>query len=203
MTSTVTTSDATTAASGDVALPGLGLRALIDEIFAETTPIFAAMEWAEEEIAAAQRRHPHQADAIWHTFKILTPRDIGPGMGPEFVYRGFARELLDRVAAGADLRPATAAEVLLVLVDTSLQAPMHGPGAGLYFRMWQKAFPDHPMTVVHAEHQVHYERLHGDQIDQFEADLRHRLRDPDRQIGDIDCCGRHNGEPVNCAFAAR
>jgi hypothetical protein len=161
------------------------------------------MEWAEEEIAAAQRRHPRQADAIWHTFKILTPRDIGPGMGTEFVYRGHVHELLDRVAAGTDLRPATAAEILLVLVDTSLQAPMHGSGAGLYFRMWQKAFPDHPMTVEHAGHQVRYERLHGSRIDQLEAQLRHRLRDPDRQIGDIDCGGRHNGRPVNCMFAAR
>jgi hypothetical protein len=203
MTSTVTTADTPTAAPGDAALPRLDLGALIDEIVAETAPVFAAMEWAEEEIAAAQRRHTGQADAIWHTFQILTPRDIGPGMGTEFVYRGHVRELLDRVAAGADLRPATAAEVLLVLVDTSLRAPMHGPGAGLYFRMWQKAFPEHPMTAVHAEHQVHYERLHGAQIDQFEADLRHRLRDRDREIGDINCCGRHNGELVTCTFAGR
>lgn len=203
MTSPVTIPDASTAVPGDVALPDLDVWALMDEIFTEAGPVFAAMEWAEDEIAAAGRRHPGQADEIWHTFGILTPRDIGPGMGTELVYRGHARELLDRVAASADLRPATAAEVLLVLVATSLRTPMHGSGAGLYFRMWQKAFPEHPMTVEHAETQVHYERLHGARIDEFEAELRHSLRDPDRQIGDIDCGGRHHGEPVNCKFADR
>src|SRR4051794_21712298 len=122
MTSTVTTPDGSTAVPDDLTRPDLDPWAPLDDIFTEAASTFAAIDWAEEEIAAAQRRHPHQADAIWHTFKILTPRDIGPGMGTEFVYRGFARELLDRVAAGADLRPATAAEVLLILVDTSLRA---------------------------------------------------------------------------------
>jgi hypothetical protein len=42
---------------------------------------------------------------------MLLPRNIGPGMGTEFVYRGHARGLLERVAAGTDLRLATAAEL--------------------------------------------------------------------------------------------
>jgi hypothetical protein len=179
------------------------VKALIATLTAETAPVFAAMEWAEEEIAAAGRRHPRQADALYHAFKVLPPRDIGPGMSTEFVYRGHARELLERVAAGADLRPATAAEICLALVETSLQAPMHGPGAGLYFRMWLAAFPDNALTAEHADHQVHYEQLHGSRIDELEADLRHRLRDQDRQVGDIDCAGRHHGRPVACSFAVR
>lgn len=184
--------------------PGpLDLSALIADLTAQTAPVFAAMEWAEEEITRARRRHPRRADIIHHAFGVLTPRDIGPGMGTEFVYRGHGRELLDRVAAGADLRPATAAEICLALVETSLQAPMHGPAAGLYFRMWQQAFPDSELTVEHAEHQVHYEHLHGSRIDELEADLRHQLRDPGRQLGDITCAGLHHGTQVTCAFARR
>jgi hypothetical protein len=122
-------------------------------------------------------------------------------MGTEFVYRGHVLELLERAAAGADLRPATAAEICLALVQTSLQAPMHGPAAGLYLRMWLAAFPDNPLTAEHAQHQIHYEHLHGRRIDELEATLRHKLRDPDRQLGDIACAGRHHDQQVSCSFA--
>ena len=159
------------------------------------------MEWAEEEITRARRRHPSRADIIHHAFGVLAPRDIGPGMGTEFVYRGHVRELLARVAAGADLRPATAAEICLALVETSLQAPMHGPAAGLCFRMWQQAFPDNELTAEFAIQQGSYEHLHGSRIDELEAYLRHKLRDPDRQLGDITCDGRHHSKQVTCTFA--
>lgn len=181
--------------------PALDLGALIADLTAQTAPVFEAMEWAEDEITRARRRHRRQADTIHHAFGVLTPRDIGPGMGTEFVYRGHARELLERVAEGADLRPATAAEICLALVETSLQAPMHGPAAGLYFRMWQQAFPDSELAAEFANHQGSYEDLHGSRIDELEADLRHRLRDPDRQLGDITCAGRHHGKSVTCMFA--
>jgi hypothetical protein len=181
----------------------LDLDALLAMIAAETGPVFAAMGWAEQEIAAAAGRHPGQADVLYHAFGVLLPRDIGPGMGTELVYRGHVRELLERAAAGADLCPATAAEICLALVETSLRAPMHGPAAGLYFRMWLAAFPDNPLTIEHADQQVHYEHLHGPRIDELEADLRHKLRDPDRELGDIECAGRHHGRPVACSFARR
>ena len=160
--------------------------------------MFAAMDWAEEEIAAASRRHPRQADLLYHAFSVLVPRDIGPGMGTEFVYRGHVRELLDRIADGADLRPATAAEICLALSEISLQAPMHGAGAGLYFRMWLHAFPDNPLTAEQADHQVHYEHLHGAADRRAGGRLRHKAADPDRQLGDIDCAGRHHGQQVAC-----
>lgn len=203
MTRNIRIPESRTAAPTDAALPSADLQALIDGILADTAPTFAAMDWADQEITAARRRHPGHGDALYHAFQILLPRDIGPGMGTEFVYRGHARELLERVAAGSDLRPATAAEISLALVETSLRAPMHGPAAGLYFRMWQLAFPDNALTREHAEHQVHYEHLHGPRIDELEADLRRKLRDPDRHVGVINCAGRHHGQPVDCAFASR
>ncbi|WP_225257891.1 hypothetical protein [Jidongwangia harbinensis] len=160
------------------------------------------MEWAEAEIAAAARHHPGQTDVLYHAFSVLTPRHVGPGTGTEFVYRGHVRELLDRVAAGADLRPATAAEICLALSKVSQLAPMHGAGAGLYFRMWLAAFPGHPVTAEMADNQSHYEHLHGPQIDELEETMRHKVADQHRQLGDIECQGRHHGKDVSCRFAS-
>jgi hypothetical protein len=67
--------------------------------------------------------------------------------------------------------------------------------------MWLAAFPDNPLTAEHAQHQIHYEHLHARRIDELEATLRHKLRDPDRQLGDIACAGRHHGQQVSCSFA--
>lgn len=161
-------------------------------------PTFEAMEWAEDEIQRAARRHPEAADRLWHSFSLLTPRD---GMGVEFVYRSHARELLDRVARGEDTRPGTAAEVCLVCKDASLVAPLTTGGVGLYMRMWLQAFPDRPVHDGQADDQVHYEAMRGSQIDDLEAKARHRTADPDRRLKDITCRGVHHGEPVNCRYA--
>jgi hypothetical protein len=83
---------------------------------------FERMEWAEQEIAAAQARHPQQAGRIWHSFSLFQPN---PGLGrmtSEMVYRSHCREILDRVAAGEDTRPGTAAEGCCALRNTSLQS---------------------------------------------------------------------------------
>jgi len=195
MTRTKTSPDHRNAAST------LDPAALFARISGGLQSLFTAMDWADEEIAAASRRHPGQADLLYHAFPVLTPRHVGPGMGTEFVYRGHVRELLDRLATGADLRPATAAEICLALSDVSMVVSMHGAGAGLYFRMWLAAFPGHPVTADQADHQSHYEHLHGPQIDDLEKTMRRKAADPDRQLGDINCKGRHHGEDVECRFA--
>ncbi|WP_436528293.1 hypothetical protein [Actinoplanes sp. HUAS TT8] len=124
-------------------------------------------------------------------------------MGTEFVYRAHARELLERVAVGADLRLATAAEICLLLSQVSLRTPIHGAGAGLYFRMWRTAFGDHPSTAELTGDQSAYEQLHGARIDELETMLRSKAADPARQLGDITCRGLHHGRPVACRFASR
>ena len=176
------------------------LAALFAEIQARVSEELAFVEWAEAEIATASRRHRAQADLLHHVFGLLTPRHIGPGMGTEFVFRGHVRELLARVVAGADLRPATAAEVCLTLSQVSKVVPMHGAGAGLYFRMWLAAFPDHPVYPDQAANQVHYEQLYGPQMDELEATVRSKVADPDRQLGDIHCDGLHHSKSVVCRF---
>ncbi|WP_204301136.1 hypothetical protein [Actinoplanes campanulatus] len=169
-------------------------------IEAQAGPVLAAMDWAEDEIIEASRRHPAQADLLFHAFRLL-PGDVGPGMRTEFLYRGHFRELLERVVADDDPRPATAAEICLLLAQISPVVPMHGPSAGLYFRMWLAAFPNHPVTDDQADNQRHYEHVYGTRIDELDAMLRSKLADPHRQFGDVKCDGRHLGRAVNCRFA--
>lgn len=89
------------------------------------------MEIAEEEIAAAQKRHPGTSDRLYHSFMLLVPSH--ERMEYEPVYRSHCRELLDRVAAGGDTRIGTAAEVCCALHDVSLATPLRSSAAGLYF----------------------------------------------------------------------
>lgn len=177
------------------------LAALLDSTTGELAGAFERIGWGEDEIARAIRRHPGHRDVLWHAFKLLSPRELGTGIYTEFVYRSHAAELLERVASAADTRPATAAELVVVCGEASHKAPMHSAGAGLYFRMWLKAFPNHPLTSEHAAQQVHYEKLFAASIDEMEAELRRKVADPDRRMGDKVCEGKHHGEPVECRFA--
>ncbi|MGI5185475.1 hypothetical protein ACQEVZ_55455 [Dactylosporangium sp. CA-152071] len=180
---------------------GSDVASLVATTMSDLGGLFSAMDWAEDEIKRATRRHPDQADMLYHAFSLVQPRDIGTGMGAEFVYRAHVRELLERIAAGADTRIPTAAELCLVCTQVSLQVPLHGALAGLYFRMWLRAFPDRPIASDQAAEQVHYERLHGTQIDEYEAMLRRKAADPNRLLADIDCAGRHHGKDVTCRYA--
>jgi len=121
----------------------------------------------------------------------------------EFVYRSHAAELLDRLAAGADTREPTAAEMCLACSEISQRVPLHGPAAGVYLRLWARAFPGQPATADQAEQLHWHERLHGSQIDDLEAELRRRLRDPQRRLPTVDCQGRHHGRPARCRYTAR
>lgn len=175
------------------------LHDMIARLTEETAGVFEAMEWAEDEIAQAARRHPAAADILWHTFGLLV---AGDGMGVEFVYRSHARELLERVAAGGDTRPGTAAEVVLVCGAASKVAPFHASAAGLYMRMWAAAFPGHPAYDGQAADIAHYEALRSTEIDDLESMTRRKTAAPERKLGEVTCKGQHNGQPVACRFAA-
>ncbi|ROO60354.1 hypothetical protein EDC02_2217 [Micromonospora sp. Llam0] len=177
------------------------LTALIASVTADVTGTADMMDWAEDEIAKAARRHPDQADALYHAFSLIRPRDIGPGMTSEFVYRSHAAELLERIATAADTRPATAAELCLVCSQVSQFTPMHGAAAGLYVRLWQTAFPHHPSSPDMADQQVHYEKLFGSRIDDLEQELRRKCADANRRPTAIDCAGTHHGQRVACRYA--
>jgi hypothetical protein len=171
-------------------------------IFAVMAGAFERMEWAEEEIAAAQARHPRHADRIWHSFSLLVPNSGLERMSYERVYRAHCREILDRVAAGEDTRLGTAVfagEICCALLDTSLLAPLTSAATGLYMRMYQAA--GHPQFDELAESSRHHEALEHSLIDDHERFARRQLSMDDRRLGDIDCHGHHHDEEVSCVYA--
>jgi hypothetical protein len=156
----------------------------VDDIVNQTSlqlgPIFEQMGWAEDEIEQAQYRHPDQAALLWTTFRLMVPtQDL---MRTEFVYRSHCRELLERAARGQDTRPGTAAELVIVCCHTSQLAPLNTTGAGLYMRMWGKAFPDQPAFEDVADRLDHYEALKGEVMDEQEATMRQKLVQPWRTL---------------------
>jgi len=171
---------------------------LLKQLKDDLADVFDAMDWAEDEIAKACRRHPDQADLLYHAFTLIKP---GDGMNVEFVYRSHAREILERVAAGEDTRLGTAAEVCLVCAKTSQLAPFHTSGVGLYMRMWMQAFPDRPVHDGQAADQVHYEALRSREIDDLEREVRRKASDPERKLGNVECRGMHHGNQVSCRYA--
>ena len=158
------------------------LEEIVNETSLQLGPIFAQMEWAEDEIEQAQYRHPDQAALLWTTFRLMVPtQDL---MRTEFVYRSHCRELLERVARAQDTRPGTAAEVTIACCHTSQLAPLNSTGSGLYMRMWAKAFPDRPAFEDVAERLEHYEALKGDAMDDQEATMRQKLGQAWRTLHD-------------------
>jgi hypothetical protein len=134
------------------------------------------LTWAHEEVAAARRRHPGVADRVDRGFALL--RATHPLMRREVVYRAHCRELLDRVARGEDTRPGTAAEGCIFLSVVSQKAPLPSSAFGLYLRMWRLA----RLPPIAATNDENYKALHASTIDDDEAVLRSKLRQPWRVL---------------------
>jgi hypothetical protein len=191
----LTTND--TAAEAPTVDQADGLTGLWEDTRAPVTDGGAPIQWAKDEIEHAQARHPDQADGLFHAFGLLRPP---PGMPDvEFVYRGHARELLERVAAGEDTRPATAAEVCLVCSESSLQTLPTSAAIGLYCRMWAQAFPGQQQPG--GEALEYYEALHRLEIDDLERRVRRGAAVPGRWLREVGCSGRHHGQEVTCRYA--
>lgn len=172
---------------------------LVARVHTEVSDGLAPAGWAEDEIAQAIRRHPGAENDLWHSYRLLVPTVSSAAWTTEFVFRGHARELLERVAAGQDTRPGTAAECCMAMARVSQEIPLHGAAAGFYHRMWGQAFPGHR---VWEEAGAHYEALHRQAIDDHERDVRRRLAVPSRRLAaaEIECGGSHWSKPVTCKY---
>lgn len=171
-------------------------RAAWRQFTADAGEAFRWVEIADAQIRLAQERHPAQADLVYHAWPLVTrPYWLSP---IPFVYAGYVRELLDRVAAGQDTRPGTAAEVAVacsLVTDLKFAHAL----AGLYHRMWLAAFPDHLAYEGQDKAAAWYEQDARSDIDMHEAELRRRLAQPGRYLpDDIACDGGHS----TCRFAA-
>ena len=178
------------------------LLALWNQVTAEVTAAFRFAGWADAEITAAQDRHPGAADLLYHATPLLGLRRFGTAtMEVEFVYRGHCREILDRLAAGEDTRPATDAEICMVCSEMSLQAPLVSAAAGLYFAAWLRAFPDHPVWDGQDAEVQHYKRMDGYAMRDMERATRRKAAAPGRVLPkDLACNGDHAGAIVDCRF---
>jgi len=136
---------------------------------------FELMGWAEDEITKAQERHGETGKGpLWNSFLILKVTDQ-PYMWSEIIYRAHCRELLDRVAAGQDIRPATDAEMIAAMRESSLTAPLSSAAATLYFRIAARSFPE--LWAACGDHSdlTAYEAVHGTAADEHEGWLRKKL----------------------------
>ena len=141
---------------------------------------FGSMEIAEEEIAAAGGSRDDQDDPVWKAFSLLLPtHDLM--RRTEFVYRAHCRELLARVRAGEDTRPATDAEIVCGISDASHATPLNGPVVGLQMRLFQRTFPEQFQQLDVGIEVDQYERMYGSQIDEWEARLRRKARQDSRR----------------------
>jgi hypothetical protein len=182
------------------ALAGLGdaLSQVVARMRAETDGGLAAIRWREDEIALAIGRHPAAENDLFHANRIVVPSIATAAWDAEFIFRGHVRELLERVAAGQDTQPATAAECCIAMAEVAMALPPHGAAAGFRLRMRQRAFPSHPDRD--ASLTAHYERAHGQGIDRHERYVRRRLAVPGRRLDParIERDGEHRGRPAAC-----
>ncbi len=160
-----TTNDLFTAASE---LLGAGVASTIAHTF-------RCMEIAEEEISAAKARRPLLATQLHDGFRELCPPQVLREAG-ERLYRAHCRELLDRIATGSPLRPATTAELLAVLQAMSLAAPLERAATVLYWDRFGELFPADAARI-----RSEVGPLAADSYDQVRAkELEAKLR---RQLG--------------------
>lgn len=172
---------------------------ILQQLNDRLSAVFDRIGWAEDEIAQAQARHPERTDALYHSFSLLSGGEAAPRMSVEAVYRAHAREILERVADGADTRPGTAVEVVIGLLAAAERAPLSHEGFSLCARLWVGA--GLPESDSFTNKLDHLEALHATRMDSDEADARRACRDDARKLGPVQCDGWHHGVQRECAYA--
>ena len=149
------------------------------------------MAIAEEEIAALQAAHPDRSDELFDAFLFLYSRYPFERYLDD-LYRAHCRELLARIIAGEDTRPATNAELLVVMFEHSWQST--GPNrlsGGLAILLLTRTLPQLterlqalPNVQAGLAEQGGWiepvEQWPGE-LDELLDRLRHGLRNPDRR----------------------
>lgn len=174
------------------------LHELLDDTNNVGVGFLDCLEWAEEEIQAAMRRHPRVADTLWHSNMLLRPHGDRRLM-TEFVFRAHCRELLERVAAGEDTRPATDAEICCATLAIAAQTPIRTTAFGMHMRLWHRAFPG--KEILRPDEIAAYETVRGEKMNDLARETRAKLAVQDRVLGMITCAGRHHGVKVTCSYA--
>lgn len=136
---------------------------------------FEFIEIAEEEIARAQHRHPEQSQQLHRTFGFLRP-DRFINYHPT-VYRHHCRELLERIATGADTRPGTLAEAAIAIAQVTLATPVRRDVSILYGRIFKRFFPEQYEVLSYFPTEESY----PGRCDEILETLRRKLTAPRRR----------------------
>ncbi|MER5352531.1 hypothetical protein ABT093_19640 [Kitasatospora sp. NPDC002551] len=137
----------------------------------QAAPAAEGWELAEEEISAARERHGEtERGPLWNAFLLLQPSDVLESA--PLLYRAHVRELLERVAAREDTRPATSAELLAALSAGSVQVPLSPSAVCLAARLVARLPPGDTLPVdVEVLDIEGYERLFGAEADEHARQL--------------------------------
>jgi hypothetical protein len=101
---------------------------------------FDRMGLAETLIARAKRRYPDDALNIDRVFGAACPNESMMSKS-DIVYQAHVLELIERARRGASPVPATDAEIVCVLSDSSLASPLTRTASTVYERLFAKLFP--------------------------------------------------------------
>jgi hypothetical protein len=109
---------------------------------------FGCIRVAEEEIAAAIKKHPKKhREAIDGTFKHACCTEMLRAKGSYTLYRAHVRELIERMIAGVDVHPGTKAEVLAMMSGLSFIAPLTREFYAVYVRLFSGIYPQHMAAI--------------------------------------------------------
>ena len=124
------------------------LLSMIDDVplFRAMDEEFSRMEIVEDEIEKARIKHGEvERGPLWNSFMACKPSELFyTSRYSDNLYRAHVREILDRVAIAPDkpkaLEPATDAEVMILLIEASLRAPLTHDYFIVYATLFHKRF---------------------------------------------------------------
>jgi hypothetical protein len=102
--------------------------------------LFDRMHIAEDIIAEGKRQHPDKADEIHDAFQYMVPTPLLIQNDNDELYRAHCRQLIEWVADDQDVNRATDAELLLLMMETSLRVPLTDEGHFLYWYLFRSVF---------------------------------------------------------------
>jgi hypothetical protein len=153
----------------------------LKKLFSDSTAsvisdVFEKVEVVEELLAAKKRRHPDKAKELDRAFMALQPSVFLQGK-PDRIYKKHVEELLARVVVGADLRLGTKAEVLALLLDTSLRTPLKQDYNALIDELFLDLF-----GMIPGGYEPSSESYKGAKQEIFDQLIRTKVRDPERRL---------------------
>lgn len=137
------------------------------------TILFDYMSIAETAIEQAKQTYPNFTDTANGIFAKLCPSAMLTQTRSEKLYRLYVKELIYRHAHSIETDSATDAEIIALLLELSLLAPLKHHAVGLYMRLMEKHFnysPDGDESKL-----TEYETLHGEQMDELYEDAKRYL----------------------------